>query len=325
MPLSLRMALGVLHNSTEDPTRDTKGKTKALGVQSTGTTKKKITSKATGGKKEVAGRGKKESAGPSSDQKGKSKAVGVPPVTPKLEKGVATARVATATLPQRSSARLNHVAAAFEMAEWEANFFKKTPLSTKRLPENLNYVVYFYAHIHPTDDRNSSVLSSYVEGFNFKITNALIKRLFDLPVEKTKCYGGQEIMKYEFCEEEEDTPVQEGEETTDDEEDFDEEDSDYDSDDEADNKGTTWQVPRDPYDSQDDMEPQPVRGTAYGGQLQTTAWDDIIEPVLDDGPQLTNLPTETATAKPDLPTMESPPAYEILMSLLERSKHLRKT
>ncbi|KAK9168738.1 hypothetical protein Syun_000878 [Stephania yunnanensis] len=165
MPLSLQMALGVIHSSTENPTSDTKGKAKALGVLYTGMTKKKIIAKATGGKKEVAGRGKKESTGPSSDPKGKSKVVGVPPVTSKLEKGVATTCVATTTLPQCSSARLKWVKAS------------KVPSKT-----------------------------------------------IDTPV-------------YKFGEEEEDTPVQEGEKITDDEEDFDEEDSDYDSDDEAVDKG----------------------------------------------------------------------------------------
>ncbi|KAK9133828.1 hypothetical protein Scep_013356 [Stephania cephalantha] len=185
--------------------------------------------------------------------------------------------------------------------------------------------------------------------------------------------------------EEEETPVQ-GEETTDDEEDMEEENSDYVDDEDA--EGTTEKVPRDPYDSQDDME------IDSGGKAASLAHDDDVghdfiaesvtadkgndkgedpanekvedpvriihftliqpqgrredqaayplpspnqqeeQPMKDNFKQQLGddivqppFPTETTTPKPDLPIapdLPTPPADDVMMSLLERCKTIEE-
>ena len=64
-----------------------------------------------------------------------------------------------------------------------------------KLPVNASYVAYFYAHLHTPDPSNTSILRSFIEGASIDVTNALIRRLFKLPVGSKKAYGHKQIGK----------------------------------------------------------------------------------------------------------------------------------
>ncbi|KAK9102294.1 hypothetical protein Sjap_019548 [Stephania japonica] len=81
-----------------------------------------------------------------------------------------------------------HVKALFEKLGWIKFLSTKLPLSH-------SHVRSFYANIYIESERDTSVLHTVVEGINVVVSKPLIRKLFDIPKRKVKCYGDAQLSK----------------------------------------------------------------------------------------------------------------------------------